>query len=143
MKNYQDVGVEVMIEGGIVPQGNTAEGSIDTIGANDLAVNFLLGAATDKPTTLKLQESDDDSTYADIPSCVGDDPNGFPIPAGDPANPQSIRINLSLNGHMRYIKAVVVPGETGGQSVAVSGSLHTPHDSTEIRARNAVTVDAY
>ena len=145
MRHNQDAGGVVMIESQSVGLAATAEGVIDTIGGNDLSVNWDLGSQAstlNKASTMKLQESDTDeaTAYVDIPEAVGDGPEGFTIPDANTTRAQFMRLNLDLNGRKRFIKALYTP--TGAaQQVSVTGVLYRPAVGSEIRARNDLTVD--
>ena len=139
------VGTEVMIKPQSQATNADATGIIDTKGANHLNVNFALdtqASATSKPAILKLQEADETAAtaFVDIKEFVGDGAGGFVIPAADVANPQVIRMGVTLIGRMRYIKAVFRPSGAA-QHVCVTGSVSRGSDSTQNVARNTLFVE--
>ena len=145
MRANQNAGALTLIKAQDVGLGATAEGVIDSIGGNDLSVVWTLeeqASANDKPSTMKLQESDTDepTAYEDIPELVGDGVDGFTIPDADTVDAQTVLMNLDLNKRKRFIKALYTP--TGSaQHIAVIGMLHRPSVSTEARARSDLVVD--
>lgn len=65
-------------------------------------------------TTLKVEESDNNSSYSNVTALVGGGTGGFTIPtptatAGDVV----VRMDLDLRGHKRYLKVSATPYTTG------------------------------
>lgn len=72
------------------------------------------GTASAVATVLKLQESDDGTTYTDVTSFVGGGVGGFTIPT--PANTTAeviVRFDRDLRGAKRYQKVVATGNATG------------------------------
>lgn len=65
-------------------------------------------------TTLKVEESDNNSSYSNVTALVGGGTGGFTIPtptatAGDVV----VRMELDLRGHKRYLRVSATPYTTG------------------------------
>ena len=121
--------------------GSTTEGVIDTINGNYCNVYIGLssqGSATNKPAVLKLQhaDTDDPTSYEDIPEMVGDDPAGFTIPDADTVNDQGLHLGIRMNGRKRFVKAVVSPQSTD-QDISILGSVGEGN-TDELHAKSAL-----
>jgi hypothetical protein len=97
----------------------TSSGTVDTLGY-DFAT-FIWNMATvantsHYPTTMKLEESDDLTTYAALVPFTGGTATstsvGFVHPALDSSNSTIWVWNMDLKGHKRYIKATFTPATT-------------------------------
>lgn len=113
-----DVEAYIKVSGEIAPQslsGTTAVNgdSVDRLGYNSLVLFAQVGDATGSPSaftaTVKLQESDDDSTFTDISGAT------FVLDADG----ESGQYNLDLAEYGRYIRAVATPAFTAGTSPTV------------------------
>ena len=106
--------------------------SIDCSGFEYAVVRLLLGATDIALTALKLQESDDDSHYSDVPGLdYSVSPAALPSAASDN---QIFSFDVDLRGRKRYLKPVITVGAgTSGAFVTVLADLgraaHTPHDA--------------
>lgn len=91
------------------------------------------GTASAVATVLKLQESDDGTTYTDVTSFVGGGTGGFTIPT--PANTTAeviVRFDRDLRGAKRYQK-IVATGQATGSIFSVArlgGGDEAPWDAT-------------
>ena len=96
--------------------------SIDTAGYGKLAVYFSLGATDIAMTALKLQESDDDSSYGDITGCTYGASGSPALPTSDDDN-KVFGFFVNLAGRKRYIDVVATAGDgatgTYGSCIAV------------------------
>ena len=96
--------------------------SIDTAGYGKLAVYFSLGATDIAMTALKLQESDDDSSYNDISGCTYGASGSPALPTSDDDN-KVFGFFVNLAGRKRYIDVVATAGDgatgTYGSCIAV------------------------
>lgn len=96
--------------------------SIDTAGFGKLAVYFSLGATDIAMTALKLQESDDDSSYGDITGCTYGASGSPALPTSDDDN-KVFGFFVNLAGRKRYIDVVATAGDgatgTYGSCIAV------------------------
>lgn len=99
--------------------GTLTVGSVDCLGFNSARIYVELGLIDAAITSLKLQESDDNSTWVDIAGLdFSVSPNVLPA-SGD--NGKTWLFDLpSLNGRKRYLKlvAIVANGSTGAAIAA-------------------------
>lgn len=102
--------------------------AIDCRGFNYLEIPIQLGATDIAVTALKLQESDDNSTYADITGATFDggtnvDGTTLALPsATDDNQPHVFQVNLV--GRKRYVKVVCTFGNgAAGGFVAATARL--------------------
>ena len=89
--------------------------TIDLQGFNSLEVLFCLGTAGDTLSgsvywTLKLQDSDDDSTYADV--AAANLLNGAATVVVNSMSLDETVVPFGYNGGKRYVKAVATPTGT-------------------------------
>lgn len=65
-------------------------------------------------TVLKLAESDDNSTFADVTAFVGGGSGGFTLPTpSSTAADVIVRLDSDLRGRKRYLKVTATPYTTG------------------------------
>ena len=110
----------------IAPQAVAAGASVngtgvDTTGYEYLQANIQIGAivaAANKTVTVKLEESANNSTWADIASMA----TGAIANAGQNA---SYLIDLNLSERKRYVRATATGGSADGGLVGVSFNLST------------------
>ena len=110
MFQLQATGAQNVIKQASTATNATATATIDTKGYDEVKVCVFLdsaGAVSSNPSVLKLHESDDLTTYADISGAVGD--TDFDIPAADTANPQIISLNVDCKARKRYLKLLITP----------------------------------
>ena len=99
----------------------THEMVIDRLGYEYVSVDVCQEPWTDAGytsqaafTVLKLSESDDNSSYADVTAFVGGGTGGFTIPT--PSNTNSdviVRMDVDCRGKKRYLKVTATPYTTG------------------------------
>jgi hypothetical protein len=84
-------------------------------------------------TVLRLEESNDNASYASLPPFVGGGPGGFTIPT--PANTADdllVRLDVDLRGRKRYLRVSATPHTTGTiYSVCRLGKGEDGPDSAE------------
>lgn len=85
----------------------------------EIAIPALPSLAADKTLTVKLQDSADDSTYADIEELASVVVTGV-LAAGSAANTVAVRLPSSIN---RYIQANLAVSASGGDNTAKSVTL--------------------
>ncbi len=109
---------------------------IDTVGMNggDLLIIVSLGVTNGNFTALKVQESDDNSSYADVTGCVvatSTDIDGaatdLPDGTDDDAGTYLFQIALT-HTRKRYFKVVATEDNTGASLISVVGVV-TPNAS--------------
>lgn len=119
---------------------------IDTLGfayaSADVAFEGLTAAGfTNQPvaTVLKLDESDDNVSYAPIPAFVGGGAGGFVIPT--PRNTTDdvvVRFDVDCRGRRRYLRVSATPYTTGTvYTVCRLGKGEDGPDSAEQKGVNA------
>lgn len=121
-----------------VTAGATVTANIDTLGADFCSIDLVLGTSntvSNKPSTLKLSESDDTvvTNFADITKFVGGGAGGFTIPNADTSNPNVYRFNVDCRARKRYLRLTATPLTTQ-QAVMVArlGRLdESPSSATE------------
>lgn len=132
MKNYKVVNV-------IAPQvikddASWTESNIDTLGFSSVNVLFSLGASDIAMAALKLQESDDASTWTDITGLVyGTSTNiagsTSALPSADDYNKVYEFSIRNMTGRKRYIQIVATAGNgsagTYGSCIALLGNADT------------------
>jgi len=118
----------LMVSAASTTAAATATGNIDTLGYDYLKVNVLLptaDAVSNKPTVLKLSESNDTvvTNFADISGFVGGTDFTIPnaISAATSITQPFATLNVDLKARKRYIKISVSPATT--QVVNVLGQL--------------------
>ena len=104
----------------------TASGVIDRLGYDRMELDVSASSSNDttnNPTVLKLSESDDLTTYADVSGAVGD--TDFDIPAAftNTASDFKVKFNVDLRPRKRYLKISVSPLTTQIISAAANLSL--------------------
>lgn len=121
-----------------ITAGETVTANIDTLGADFAAIELILGTSntvSNKPTTLKLSESDDTvvTNFADITKFVGGGAGGFTIPNADTANANVYRFNVDCRARKRYLKLTAAVRTTQqGVMVARLGRMEeSPGSATE------------
>lgn len=117
MLNLQNIKTQVLIHGAAPTNAETTtSATLDTLGYNEVALiltSTTSNNATNKPATLKLQESDttDSTNFSDITKAVGGGTGGFTIanmPTATTLNTYLI-LTGSLLGHKRYLRLLVSP----------------------------------
>lgn len=138
----QNAGSVAVIAPASTATNATAAGVIDTLGYESVKVCVLLDSAaatSSNPSVLKLSESDDLTTYADITGFEGDATDGFDVPAADTANPQVAEMNVDCRARQRYLKIEITPAGAA-QIVGAVAVLGKAKDSTLAAAKAAVSV---
>jgi hypothetical protein len=126
--------VNVTPPAAIVDNASFTTNSIDTAGFGKLAVYFSLGATDIAMAALKLQESDVDSSYADITGCVYGASGAPALPTANDDN-KVFGFFVNLAGRDRYIDVVATAGDgstgTFGSCIAVLYNGEGINDATE------------
>jgi len=119
--------------------GETITGNIDTLNADFLVLTVhstTSNAATNKPTTFKLSESDDTvvSNFADVTKFVGGGSGGWTVPSWHTATSTAqgvVQMEVDCRHRKRYLKLTITPVTT--QSFTAIASLHK-NDTTPLAA---------
>lgn len=121
MQQTQKFKVVSVIDTALVDNGSFTVVDVDAGGQGARYVDFLVkfGATDIACTAFKLQESDDDSSYDDVP---GASFTGSDLPQDDDDHTTwHIGVNMA-NGRKRYLRLVLTAGNgsTGVQATAVA-----------------------
>lgn len=130
----------VKILGTATTNGETVTANIDRLGFDYAAIDVIMGTSnvvSNKPSTLKLAESDDTvvSNFADITAFVAGGTGGFTNPAANTSSENLFRFNVDLRGRKRYLKLTVTPLTT--QAVVMAARLSNPRDAADVSATTA------
>lgn len=125
----------------IIDNTSATATAIDTNGYDDVEIALVLGATDIAITALKVQESDDDSSYTDITDTVvgtAEDIDGnTDLPSATDDN-SVILFNIDMLGKKRYLKVVATFGDgtAGGylSGVARLSRGETPTDASSAGA---------
>lgn len=109
-----------------ITAGATSSGNIDTLGYDWATIDVIATTSntpSNKPTVLKLSESDDtvSSNFADVTAFVGGGTGGFTIPSADSSVANGHKFNVDLRARKRYLKVTLSPQTT--QVVAAVANL--------------------
>jgi hypothetical protein len=108
----------------------TATLTIDTIGYDHASVAVLRAsnASTVFANAIKVEESDDNSTYTNVTALVGGGTGGFTIPAVSSTSATSIlKMDIDTRAKKRYLKVSYTPGATA--TVAITARLGRGEES--------------
>jgi hypothetical protein len=124
----------------------TASGNIDTLGYDYLSLDVLLPTAdvvSNKPTVLKLSESDDTvvTNFASVSGFVGGTDFTIPnaITAATSITQPYATLNVDLKGRKRYLKISVSPATT--QVVNAVGQLTRAEQTPSTSSQATVVVN--
>ena len=110
----------------------TASLTIDTIGYDYCSMTVLRAsnAATTFANVLKVEESDDNSSYANVTALVAGGTGGFTVPAISVAGTSStsvVKLDVDTKARKRYLKVSYTPGASA--TVAITGRLSRAAES--------------
>lgn len=124
--------VNVTPPAAIVDNASFATASIDTKGWNYVTILFILGAADIAMSALKLQESDTDSSYADITGATF----AGSLPSATDDN-KIYAFHVNLLGRKRYLDVVATGGDgaagTYGTCLAILSRGEQAPDTATLR----------
>jgi hypothetical protein len=112
--------------------GSTATASltIDTLGYDHASVTVLRAsnASTVFANVIKVEESDDNSSYSNVTALVGGGTGGFSIPAVSSTSATSVlKLDIDTKAKKRYLKVSYTPGASA--NVAIVGRLGRGEES--------------
>lgn len=87
--------------------------TIDRLGYDHVSVSAVRAsnASTVFASVLKVEESDDDSSYANVTALVGGGSGGFAIPAVSNTNAAAVvKIDIDARAKKRYLRVSMSPG---------------------------------
>jgi len=95
--------------------GSTATSTltIDRLGYDHVSVAAIRAsnASTVFASVLKVEESDDNSSYSNVTALVGGGTGGFSIPAvSDTNNAAIVKMDIDCRAKKRYLKVSMTPG---------------------------------
>ena len=104
----------------------TASLTVDTIGYDYCSLTVLRAsnAATTFANVLKVEESDDNSSYGNVSALVAGGTGGFTVPAISVAGTNStsvVKLDIDTKARKRYLKVSYTPGASA--TVAITGRL--------------------
>ena len=110
----------------------TATLTIDTIGYDHASVSVLraANASTVFANVIKVEESDDNSSYANVTALVGGGTGGFSIPAiaaSATGSASIMKLDVDTKAKKRYLKVSYTPGASA--TVAITGRLSRAAES--------------
>lgn len=121
-----------------VTNAGTAAGNIDTIGYDYVSIDVITSTSNDttnNPSVLKVAEDDGTvtSNFTDITEFVGDDSDGWTIPASVTSGNWGVKFNIDLRARKRYLRVSVSPLTTQVITVIANLSKHeiAPIDATK------------
>lgn len=106
--------------------GSTATSTltIDRLGYDHVSVTAIraANASTVFASVLKVEESDDNSSYSNVTALVGGGTGGFSIPAAsDTNNAAIVKMDIDARAKKRYLKVSMTPGASA--TLAITARL--------------------
>ena len=119
----------------------TATLTIDTLGYDHASVSVLraANASTVFANAIKIEESDDNSSYANVTALVGGGTGGFSIPAiaaSATGSASILKLDVDTKAKKRYLKVSYTPGASA--TVAIVARLGRGEVSPETNAQAGV-----
>ena len=119
----------------------TATLTIDTLGYDHASVTVLRAsnASTVFASVIKVEESDDNSSYANVTALVGGGTGGFSIPAiaaSATGSSSILKLDVDTKAKKRYLKVSYTPGASA--TVAIVANLGRGEVSPETAAQAGV-----
>ena len=119
----------------------TATLTIDTLGYDHASVTVLraANASTVFANAIKIEESDDNSSYANVTALVGGGTGGFSIPAiaaSATGSASILKLDVDTKAKKRYLKVSYTPGASA--TVAIVARLGRGEVSPETNAQAGV-----
>ena len=136
MIHAQNDKVVAALPTGTVASSETATMTIDTVGYDHASITVLRAsnAATTFASVLKVEESDDNSSYSNVTALVGGGTGGFTIPAVSATGSVSVvRMDVDTKARKRYLKVSMTPSTA--VNVAMSARLSRGEVSPETAAQ--------
>lgn len=115
---------------GTTASSGTATLTIDRLDYDYASISVMRAsnASTVFASVLKVQESDDNSSYSDVTALVGGGTGGFSIPAVSSTSATSIlKLDVDCRNRKRYLKVLVTPSTAC--NVAIEARLSRPRVS--------------
>lgn len=124
--------VVASLDTGTTASSGTATLTIDRLDYDHASIAVLRASNSNTvfASVLKVQESDDNSSYSDITALVGGGVGGFSIPAiptAATASTSILKIDVDCRNRKRYLKVLMTPATAC--NVAFEARLGRPHVS--------------
>lgn len=112
--------------------GSTATSTltIDRLGFDHVSVSAIRASnsSTVFASVLKVEESDNNSSYSDVTALVGGGTGGFSIPAvSDTSAAAIVKLDIDCRAKKRYLKVSMTPGASA--TLAIVARLSRAEDS--------------
>jgi hypothetical protein len=119
--------------------------TIDRRGYDQVSVMVMkagVSGATSFASVLKVAESDDNSSYADVAALVKDGVGGFTVPAVSTALSSVVKMDIDCLARKRYLRVTVTPDATAAVSVVglMSRGENYPSTDAEVGVDKVVKV---
>lgn len=119
----------------------TATLTIDTLGFDHASITVLRAsnASTVFAAAVKVEESDDNSSYSNVTALVGGGTGGFTIPAiaaSATGSSSILKLDVDTKAKKRYLKVSYTPGASA--TVAIVANLGRGEVSPETNAQAGV-----
>jgi hypothetical protein len=124
----------------------TATLTVDTVGYDYASFTVVRGnnASTVFANVLKIEESDDNSTYTNVTALVGGGAGGFTMPtvaASATASAAISKIDVDTKARKRYLKLSYTPGVT--VTCAIAARLSRPEVAPATTAEAGACVNGW
>jgi hypothetical protein len=139
MIHAQNDKVVAALPAGVTASSETATMTIDTVGYDHASVTVMRAsnAATTFASVLKVEESDDNSSYANVTALVGGGVGGFTIPAVSATGSVSVvKMDIDTKARKRYLKVSMTPSTA--VNVAMTARLSRGEVAPETAAQAGV-----
>lgn len=122
--------VVASLDVGTTASSGTATLTIDRLDYDHASISVMRASnsVTTFATILKVQESDDNSSFSDVTALVGGGTGGFTIPTVSNTSAAAIvKLDVDCRARKRYLKVLYTP--TTAVNVAIEARLARPHVS--------------
>jgi hypothetical protein len=139
MIHAQNDKVVTALPAAVTASNETATMTIDTVGYDHASVTVMRAsnAATTFASVLKVEESDDNSSYSNVTALVGGGTGGFSIPAVSATGSVSVvKLDVDTKARKRYLKVSMTPSTA--VNVAMTARLSRGEVSPETASQAGV-----
>jgi hypothetical protein len=139
MIHAQNDKVVAALPAAVTASNETATMTIDTVGYDHASVTVMRAsnAATTFASVLKVEESDDNSSYSNVTALVGGGTGGFSIPAVSATGSVSVvKLDVDTKARKRYLKVSMTPSTA--VNVAMTARLSRGEVSPETASQAGV-----
>lgn len=139
MIHAQNDKVVAALPAAVTASSETATMTIDTVGYDHASITVMRAsnAATTFASVLKVEESDDNSSYSNVTALVGGGTGGFSIPAVSATGSVSVvKLDVDTKARKRYLKVSMTPSTA--VNVAMTARLSRGEVSPETASQAGV-----